>query len=181
MIRYGDDGTGTKQSFARIRVQTYTGIQKVGQLVFPYKGANERVEVKSLKVIKPDGTVVTAGAEAVVDVSSPVVQEAPMYSDARQKHVSVPGLSVGDIIEYDVVTRVFAPFTPGQFWDNWDFVTHSVCLDEEIVLDVPANRNLKVKSPEGMAPTIDDQAGRRRYTWRTKNLRISRVSNRKKC
>src|SRR6266566_5834076 len=63
VIRYGDDGTGTKESFARIRVQTYTGIQKVGQLVFPYKGANERVEVKSLKVIKPDGTVVTAGAE----------------------------------------------------------------------------------------------------------------------
>jgi TonB family protein len=169
VIRYGDDGTGTKESFARIRVQTYTGIQKVGQLVFPYKGANERVEVKSLKVIKPDGTVVTAGAEAVLDVSSPVVQEAPMYSDARQKHVSVPGLSVGDIIEYDVVTRVFEPSSPGQFWDKWDFVTHSVCLDEEIVLDVPANRNLKVKSPEGMVPTINDQAGRRRYTWRTKN------------
>jgi hypothetical protein len=91
------------------------------------------------------------GAEAVVDVSSPVVQEAPMYSDARQKHVSVPGLSVGDIIEYDVVTRVFEPFTRGQFWDNWDFVTHSVCLDEEMVSDVPSNRNLKVKSPEGMA------------------------------
>src|SRR5258708_4510456 len=169
VIRYGDDGTGTKQSFARIRVQTYTGIQKVGQLVFPYKGANERVEVKSLKVIKPDGTVVTAGAEAVVDVSSPVVREAPMYSDAGQKHVSVPGLSVGDIIEYDVVTRVFEPFTPGQFWDNWLFVTNPVCLAEEIGVGVPANRNMKVKAPEGMAPTIDDKAGRRRYTWRTKN------------
>jgi TonB family protein len=169
VIRYGDDGTGTKEASARIRVQTYTGVQKVGQLVFPYKGANERVEVKSLRLIKPDGTMVTAGAEAVVDVSSPVVQEAPMYSDARQKHISVPGLSVGDIIEYDVVTRVFEPFTQGQFWDNWDFVIHSVCLDEEIVLDVPASRPLKVKSPEGLTPTIAEQGGRRRYTWRTEN------------
>jgi TonB family protein len=177
VIRYGDDGRGTKQSSARIRVQTYTGVQKVGQLVFPYKGANERVEVKSLKVIKPDGTVVTAGAEAVVDVSSPVVQEAPMYSDARQKHVSVPGLSVGDIIEYEVVTRVFEPFTPGQFWDSWDFVTHSACLDEEVVLDVPANRTLKIKSPEGMAPTIADQAGRRRYTWKTENKQAVEEAN----
>jgi TonB family protein len=171
VIRYGDDGRGTKEASARIRVQTYTGIQKAGQLVFQYKGANERVEVKSLKVIKPDGTVITAGRDAVVDVSSPVVQEAPMYSDARQKHVSVPGLSVGDIIEYDVVTRVFEPFTPGQFWDTWDFVTHSVCLDEEIVLDVPANRILKIKSAEGMVPTVDDQAGRRKYTWKTENKR----------
>jgi tetratricopeptide (TPR) repeat protein len=169
VIRYEDDGTGTKESTARIRVQTYTGIQKVGQLVFPYKAANERVEVKSLRVIKPDGTVITAGANAVVDVSSPVVQQAPMYSDARQIHVSVPGLTVGDLIEYDVVTRVFEPFTSGQFWDSWEFVIHSVCLEEEIVLDVPASRALRIKSPEGTAPSISEQAGRRRYTWKTEN------------
>jgi TonB family protein len=169
VIRYGDDGRGTKEAFARIRVQTYTGIQKIGQLIFPYKGANERVEVKSLKVIKPDGTVVTAGPEAVVDVSSPVVEEAPMYSDARQKHLSVPGLSIGDIVEYDVITRVFEPFTPGQFWDDWEFETRAACLDEEIVLDVPASRSLKIKSPEGMTPSVTDEAGRRRYTWKTEN------------
>lgn len=168
-IRYGDDGRGTKETIARVRVQTYVGVQKIGQLIFPYNGANERVEVKSVKVIKPDGTQVTAGPEAVVDVSSPVVQEAPMYTDARQKHVSVPGLSVGDIIEYDVVTRVFEPLTPGQFWDSWDFVVHSVCLDDELVLDVPANRALKIKYPDGMRPTVTDQGGRRRYSWKTEN------------
>ena len=177
VIRYTDDGTGTKESFARIRVQSYTGIQKVGQLVFPYKGANERVEIKSLKVIKPNGTEVTAGPEAVVDVTAPVVEEASLYSDARQKHVSVPGLSVGDIIEYDVVTRMFEPFTPGQFWDNWDFVTHSVCLEEELVLDVPASRALKIKSPEGISSSVTEQAGRRRYTWKTDNKKaVAQVS-----
>jgi TonB family protein len=169
VIRYGDDGRGTKETIACVRVQTYVGVQKIGQLIFPYNGANERVEVKSVRVIKPDGTQVTAGSEAVIDVSSPVVQEAPMYTDARQKHVSVPGLSVGDIVEYDVVTRVFEPLTPGQFWDSWDFTVHSVCLDDELVLDVPANRSLKIKYPDGIEPVVTDQAGRRRYSWRTEN------------
>lgn len=169
VIRYGDDGRGTKETIARVRVQTYVGVQKIGQLIFPYNGANERVEVKSVTVIKPDGTQVTAGPEAVVDVSSPVVQEAPMYTDARQKHVSVPGLSVGDIIEYDVVTRVFEPLTTGQFWDSWDFIVHSVCLDDELVLDVPANRVLKIKYPDGMEPAVTDQGGRLRYSWKTEN------------
>lgn len=104
VIRYGDDGTGTKESSARIRVQTYTGIKKVGQLVFPYKGANERVEVKSLKVIKPDGTVITAGADAIVDVSSPVAipvarpvvvrhHDLPVFRPASRGHKSaaIPG------------------------------------------------------------------------------------------
>ncbi len=169
IIRYGDDGRGTKETIARVRVQTYVGVQKIGQLIFPYNGANERVEVKSVKVIKPDGTQLTAGPEAVVDVSSPVVQEAPMYTDARQKHVSVPGLSAGDIVEYDVVTRVFEPLTPGQFWDSWVFVVHSLCLDDELVLDVPANRALKIKYPDGMEPAVSDQGGRRRYSWKTEN------------
>lgn len=168
-IRYGDDGRGTKEIIARVRVQTYVGVQNIGQLIFPYNGANERVEVKSVRVIKPDGTQVVAGPEAVVDVSSPVVQEAPMYTDARQKHVSVPALSVGDIVEYDVVTRVFEPLTPGQFWDSWDFVVHSVCLDDELVLDVPGDRALKIKYPDGVEPAVTDQGGRRRYSWKTGN------------
>jgi TonB family protein len=169
VIRYGEDGTGSKESSARVRVQSYAGIQMIGQLIFPYNGVNERVEIKSVRVIKPDGKVEVAGAESVVDVSSPMVQEAPMYTDARQKHVSVPDLAVGDVVEYEVVTRVFAPLTSGQFWNYWDFVSHSVCLDEELTLDVPAARMVKVKSPDGVTPVIREEGQRRKYTWRTEN------------
>jgi len=169
VIRYGEDGKGFKESTARIRVQSYQGVQRIGQLVFSYHGANERVEIRSVRVLKPDGSVVTTGSETVVDLSLPVVQQAPSYSDARQKHVSVPGLSVGDVVEYDVVTHVFEPLMPDQFWDGWDLVSDAVCLDEELVLDVPANRKVQIKSPAGTVPTVMEHAGRRVYTWKTDN------------
>jgi len=169
VIRYGEDGRGSKDTEARIRVQNFQGVQQVGQLVFSYNGSNERLEIRSLRVLKPDGNVVTSGSEAVVDLSVPAVQEAPIYSDARQKHVTVPGLSVGDIVEYEVVTHVFEALTPGQFWDGWDLVSDSVCLDEELVLNLPATRTVKVKNPEGVLPSVEESGGRRVYTWKTSN------------
>jgi hypothetical protein len=99
VMRYENDGTGTREEKARLRVQTAAGLTAGGQLVFQYNAQNETVEIRSVRVIKPDGSTVTAGPDSVQDLSAPVAREAPMYTDARQKHVTVPGLAVGDTIE----------------------------------------------------------------------------------
>jgi hypothetical protein len=100
---------------ARIHLQSYAGVQRVGQLIFNYQSANEKLEVCTIQVIKPDGKIITAGPDAVQDMTSPVAQAAPMYTDMRQKHVTVPGLSPGDILEYETVTTTEKALTPGQF------------------------------------------------------------------
>jgi TonB family protein len=97
-MRYENDGTGSREVSARMRVQTTAGLAKAGQLVFDYNAANEKIEIRSVKVTKPDGKVVTAGPSAVQDLSAPVTREAPMYTDAREKHVTVPGVAVGTLL-----------------------------------------------------------------------------------
>ena len=169
-MRYEDDGTGTREMRVRVRVQSELGLRKVGQLVFDYNAANERLEILSVHVIKSDGTVVTAGPDSIQDLSAPVTREAPMYTDARQKHVTVPGLSVGDVLEYDTVTTIFEPLTPGQFWETWELVGDAICLDEQVDLNVPKNRVLKLKIPAGVAQTTHDEGDRRVYHWATSTL-----------
>ncbi|MGB8849963.1 MAG: DUF3857 domain-containing protein, partial [Candidatus Acidiferrales bacterium] len=127
-MRYENDGTGTREMRARLRVQTQAGLAS-GQLIFPYNALNEQMEIRSVKVLKPDGSVVTAGADAVQDLSSPVAREAPMYTDARQKHVTVPRVSVGDVVEYDVVITA-TPLVAGQFWQIWNFSDRIIALNE---------------------------------------------------
>jgi Domain of Unknown Function with PDB structure (DUF3857) len=118
LMRYENDGPGTRKIGSRIRVQTAAGLTAGGQLIFQYNAADEQVEIKSVRVLKPDGSVVTAGPDSVQDLSAPVAREAPMYSDARQKHVTVPGVSVGDEVEFDAITNA-KPLLPGQFWQIW--------------------------------------------------------------
>jgi TonB family protein len=170
--RYENDGTGVREISARMRVQTPAGLTKAGQLVFEYNASNEKIEIRSVKVTKPNGSVITAGPSAVQDLSAPVAREAPMYTDARQKHVTVPGLAVGDIVEYDVVITI-EPLLPGQFWQTWNFISNAVSLDEQFELDVPHDRLLKIKASPGVDSSVRDEGDRRIYHWSTSTLQYS--------
>ena len=50
--RFEADGTGRKDTTARIRVQSEAGVQQWGQLQEGYNSANERVEIPYVRVLK---------------------------------------------------------------------------------------------------------------------------------
>jgi TonB family protein len=166
-MRYENDGTGTLEIKARIKVQSGACIERAGQLVFNYNSANERLDIVRIQVTKPDGRTVNSGPDAVQDLSAPVALQAPMYSDARQKHVTVAGLSVGDTVEYDTINTTVKPLTPGQFWQTWKFADDAPSLDEQVELNVPRNRLLKMKSPPEVPPVAHAEGDREIYVWKT--------------
>src|SRR3984885_575731 len=168
--RFESDGTGRKETVARIRVQSEAGVQQWGQIQVGYNSANERVEIAYVRVVKADGTVVKAGDDAVQDLSAPVEREAPVYTDYRQKHITVPGLRPGEVLEYDMVTVIHTPLAAGQFWADYDFDKNSIMLDEELDVDVPSDRQLKLKNKAGMDPKISENNGRRIYHWTNSHL-----------
>ena len=168
--RFESDGTGRKETVARIRVQSEAGVQQWGQLQLGYNSANERVEIAYVRVVKADGTEVKAGDDAVQDLSAPVEREAPVYTDYRQKHITVPGLRPGETLEYDMVTLIHTPLAVGQFWADYDFDKNNIMLDEELDVDVPVDRPLKLKNKPGMDPKISEANGRRTYHWTSSHL-----------
>jgi len=170
LYRFESDGTGRKETIARIRVQSEAGVQQWGQLQIGYNSANERVEIAYVRVVKADGSVVKAGADAVQDLSAPVEHEAPVYTDYRQKHITVPGLRPGEVLEYDMVTVIHTPLAAGQFWADYDFDKNNITLDEELDVDVPSDRPLKLKNKPDMDPKISEENRRRIYHWTSSHL-----------
>src|SRR5208282_2291630 len=168
--RFEADGTGRKETTARIRVQSEAGVSQWGQLQFGYNSANERLEIPYVRVLKEDGTAIKAGDDAVQDLSAPIEHEAPVYTDYRQKHITVPGLRPGELLEYDMVTVIHTPLAAGQFWAEYEFDKNSIELDETLDVDVPANRPLKLKNKPDKVPTISEANGRRLYHWTSSHL-----------
>ncbi|MGA7219001.1 MAG: DUF3857 domain-containing protein [Candidatus Sulfotelmatobacter sp.] len=168
--RFESDGTGRKETVARIHVQSEAGVQQWGQIQVGYNSANERLDVAYVRVIKPDGSVVKAGDDAVQDLSAPLEQQAPVYTDYRMKHVTVPGLRPGDVLEYDMVTVIHTALAPGQFWADYDFDKGNIMLDEELDVDVPSSGFLKLKNKPGMDPKISEGNGRRVYHWASSHV-----------
>ena len=145
-VRFENDGTGVREQTVRVKVQSDAGVQQLGELVFGYSAANESLDVGYVRVVKPDGSVVTAAADAVKDMTSNVARDAPVYSDYKEKHITVPALHSGDTLEYDIVTHIHTPLAPNEFWYEQNFVKDAIVLDERLEINVPKSRDLTVKS-----------------------------------
>src|SRR3954466_13870603 len=167
LVHFQNDGTGRRDSIARVRVQSEAGVQTLGQLVFGYNAANEKIEINYVRVKKSDGKVITATADAVQDLTSPIQREAPIYTDTREKHVTVPALRPGEVLEYSVSTYTATPYAPGQFWMSYDFEKNAIVLDEQLEINVPKGRKITLKAKPGTEASERDEADRHVYLWKS--------------
>ena len=135
--RFENDGTSERDLAVRVRVQSDAGVQQLGELVFGYNSANEVMDVRFVRVKKKDGSVVTATADAVKDMTASVARDAPEYTDYKEKHVTVPSLHAGDTIEYEIATRTVTALAPGNFWFDYAFVKDAIVLDERLDVNLP--------------------------------------------
>ncbi|HEV8384746.1 MAG TPA: DUF3857 domain-containing protein [Candidatus Acidoferrales bacterium] len=169
-VRFEADGTSRLESFAVVKVQSDAGVQQLGEQNIGYNSANQKVQIEYIRVRKPDGSVVPTGADAVQDMNTSLAQEAPVYTDYRVKHVSVPGLRPGDTLEYKVLTLTETPLAPGQFWFDYEFEKNAIVLDERLEIDVPKSRAIHLKTRAGAEPAVTEQGDRKIYSWTSKNL-----------
>jgi tetratricopeptide (TPR) repeat protein len=171
LYRFEKDGTGRREMHMRVKIQSEAGVQHFGQLVFGYNSANERPEIAFVRVRKPDGTVVSTPVDGVQDLSAPVQSVAPIYTDFRQKHVTVQGLRPGDTLEFAVVTTIHTALAPGQFWIEYEFQRAAIALDEQLDIDIPADSPVTLKTRTGFEPSTTDTNGRRVHHWARANLK----------
>ena len=146
--RFENDGTSQRDLSVRIHVQSDAGVQQLGELVFGYNSSNEQMEVRTVRVHKPDGTLVDAAPDSIKEMTASVARDAPMYTDYKEKHITVPSLHTGDTLEYEIVTRTLTSLAPGEFWFAYNFLDEAIVLDERLEIDVPQGRAITVRSPE---------------------------------
>src|SRR5688572_17284204 len=165
--RFEKNGTGQHELIVRVKVQSEAALNHFGQLVFPYVAANENLDFNYVRVRKANGTTVTASATDIQDLTAPISREAPVYTDVRQKHVTVPGLRPGDTLEYHAVWKMHTPLAANHFWLRHDFVERDmIVLDEQLEVNVPAETAVKLKTEKGFDPAVKELEGRRVYSWK---------------
>lgn len=174
--RFENDGTGVEETEAVIKIQSQAGVEQFGQLVFGYSSATEQLKVEYVRVRKPNGQVVVTPDSTAQDFAPDVLKEAPMYSDYRQRHISVAALQPGDILEYKTVTRIVTPLATGHFWYEHTFPKGVVVNEDRLEIDIPKAREVKLKALD-RKPEIQDNGDRRVYTWVVKDIRPERDKN----
>lgn len=168
-VHFENDGTGSREETLAVRIQSEAGIERYGQLVFGYNSGTEKLDVNYVRVRKPGGEVIETPSANAQDFAPDVLQSAPMYSDYRQRHITVSGLRPGDVLEYRTTTRIVTPLAPGEFWLEYDFPEGMAVRQAKLEVDVPRTREIKLKSPTHKY-TMTEAGDRRTYTWTLENL-----------
>ncbi len=163
------DGTATRELGVAVRINNDNGVKQFAVLKFSFTSANQQVEIDSVQVRRPDGTIIKTPEANIQEMPHEVTSSAPMYSDLREKHVAVKGLGVGDLLEYKVRFNTVKPQVPGQFWFEYSFFKDVMTKDERLEISCPSEKYLNVRSPE-VKPEIRNEAGRRIYSWSRSNL-----------
>jgi len=188
VVRFENDGTGERATTARIRIQSETGAQKFNELLFPYNADNEQVEIRSVVVRKASGETSVVPTGAVKDGPLASGSDASKYPGQMAKRVSLQLIS-GDLLDYQVATRIVTPFAPNEFWLQYDFATDAIVLEEELELNLPPGRTFSLKSPgysvtNGKASSASEEGfsfwqrienGRTVLRWKHANLELSKA------
>jgi tetratricopeptide (TPR) repeat protein/transglutaminase-like putative cysteine protease len=146
--RFENNGTGERTLSSRIKVQNDAGVRQLGELVFGYNSASEKMDVHFVRVLQPDGSSVAAKPDAIKEMTAAVERDAPEYTDYKETHVTVPSLHTGDTIEYEISIRITTPMAPNRFWFEQNFLDRAIVLDEQLELNIPQNRAALVQSEE---------------------------------
>ena len=192
-VRFENDGTEKREVSERVRIQSEAGAQQFRELVFSYTLPGEEVSVRSVRILKRNGTSVDvlAAPNSTKESAAAATHDFPAYSNLKEVRVEVPSLAAGDTLDYDVVTRESKPAAAGEFWFEYEFPRDAIVLEDQLELNLPQGKAFSIKSPgfsriagkenaavpktggAGSSFTRTEQGGRTILRWKHANLKVA--------
>src|SRR5690349_3408695 len=171
IVRYEADGRSVRTFRQVVQILTESAVERYQEHSFSYAPGHQRLTVNWLRVVTPDGKVVSSAPSQLQDADVPATMGNPVYSDTKIRRASLTGVAPGTLVDYSWTIEEFKPFLAGDFQDSWGVTTGLPTLRSRYIVDVPANldlrlqeRNLNFRRQEKVAN------GRRVYTWATTNV-----------
>lgn len=174
-VRFENDGTGVREMRVSVKVLDEQSVRQWGQITLAYQSDTEDLAVRQVQVQKPDGSISSTGDAGVRDLAVTPPGPVPLLLDLRQKAITVSALRPGDVVTVDAVWTTKKPIAPGQFWFEHTFNNTESVRDEQLEIDIPAQRTISLKMRAGTPAEEHGGAGaiagdRRVYRWKSSHV-----------
>lgn len=149
----------------KTEILTYAGTKKNSEIKIGYNPAWQNVELTKATVTQPDGTVRKISEEEINVMDASWVASAPRYPAEKILVANLPGVEVGSILEYEIVSTVSGkPF----FSTIQTFSGHEPVDQNTFTLTVPETLELFLRNT-GIGGSQTTNNGTISYTWQAKN------------
>ncbi len=160
-----DSSHWTETTRTKLEILTYSGTKKNSEIKIGYNPSWQNIELISATVTHPDGTVKKVREEELNLMDSSWVASAPRYPTEKLLVVNLPGVEIGSILDYEIVSTVNGkPF----FSTTQTFNGHEPIDRKTFTLTAPESLVLNIHNT-GIDETQTTNNGTIRYTWTAEN------------
>lgn len=168
VVRFEADGRGARTYRQVVQVLTQEGAEAWGEHSFSYSGGSERLSVNWIRVLRPNGQVISSQPAHEQESLAPVALEAPVYSDQRVRRVTLSGVAPGTLVDWSYTIERTTPAVPGDYYTAWRVTTGLLTRRSRLIVDVPAAVTPRILEENVRFPRqVVEARGRRVYTWAT--------------
>ncbi|HKO16831.1 MAG TPA: DUF3857 and transglutaminase domain-containing protein [Gemmatimonadaceae bacterium] len=171
VVRLEADGRGSTTYRQVVQILKPDAVDHYREFSFSYAPRHERFTVNWIRVLRPDGSVISAAPTHEQDSDVPAEMGDPVYSDRKVKRLSLTGVAPGTLVDYSYTREELKPFLPGDFFQTWSVNTGLPVRRSRYLVDVPRSLPLRVRERNLSFPRVTRDAGQRRvYTWATRDV-----------
>ncbi|BAH39836.1 MAG TPA: DUF3857 domain-containing protein [Gemmatimonas aurantiaca] len=166
VFRVEHDGTWRNEVRQVMQVLDANGVGALAERALTFARSHQRLTVRWVRVLRPNGEVISDRAAQEQDADVPAAMNAPIYQDQRVRRLSLAGVAPNTIVDIAFTLEEQTPQRPGDFLHRWALNGLFPVRRSLFTLDVPTGymptiveRNLVARRQE------EDRDGRRRYRW----------------
>jgi hypothetical protein len=136
--------------------------KSIGEIALLYDKDKEEITAIDAYTITPDGKKLQY--EKIQDLSTS--GENSVYSDARKKVITMPGVVVGSIIDAEVTIKRHKPVIEHNFFDSFHFSGSNPIKDARYSITAPKDTLLNIKVLNAsIDPKVESNDDKVTYTW----------------
>ncbi len=171
VVRFEEDGRAQRTYREVVQILSQQAAAQWGEKTFSYTTGRQRLTINWIRVLRPDGSVVSDKPSHVQESIAPVAQEAPIYSDTRVRQVTLGGVAPNTIVDYSYTIEDTKPIVPGDFYQTWYVGNGRVTRRSRFILDVPASLTPRIQERNiHFARRVTESRHRRVYVWGTADV-----------
>ena len=171
IIRLEADGRGTRTYRQIVQILTKEAAEAWSEHTFGYVFDRETFQLNWIRVVRPDGSVVSDGPAQRQESSDLPDTEYPIYTDARTIRVTLGGVEPGTIVDFSHTTTTVDPVLDGDFTAGWSVTTGFPVVRSRYIVDVPEAADVRIAEDNIEFERGEHHAnGRVTYTWAAQDV-----------
>jgi transglutaminase-like putative cysteine protease len=171
-IEVSEDGSSKRIDHTVVKILKESG-KEFADVEIGFDSRTETARILYARTITPEGKVIPLN-ENVVKVVTPY-SDYPSYGHYKELTFTMPGVTVGSVIDYRVLVKEKTPPIEREFSSGQTFQWYSPILLSRYRVSMPNNMELKyhILNPlkdVSNEPTILSEGNRKVYLWEYENL-----------